>query len=523
MAYIDSKAEIISSAVASRFPIRAITKTLYLKMIQVAESYSATTASDWTSLDGVSAAPTTQDSALDVVATALKNLQANDPDTIITAQGDLIVGDASAEGAPLAIGSAGQMLLVNAGATAPAYVSMSGDATISSTGVVSLSSGVIVNDDIAAGTVDADKMNKASLHMLFASPVLHVDDATTPVVPTGTSGNVNWVIAPEAHLTHTVIGTQTDVSLAWTEADRLEITQDTDDNDGCELNLGITSNSQYAFTVGTDNPYIEARFEVADVSGHDEIIVGFRKAEAHQADYNNYDEAVFMNIDAGAIKVGNILNAGATVETDTTDAITDGQFAKLRVEVDDVQGLASAITLANALKATYTAHIADATEHGTAADATNVITAADATDLATLLTLVGDMLTQYDAHEGDSELGAAWLYHNAQEAGDVSLASAVAPTDLGEAFARLNDLKAKFNSHDADATAHTAGSAHQESTVDSSRCFFTLGANTTTLSAPSTTDQFYLDDDEVIVPFIRVLNETAGGKVYLQELKIGSV
>lgn len=359
--------------------------------------------------------------------------------------------------------------------------------------------------------------------MSFAKPGLHTDDAMKVADPTGTGGNVNWLIFPEEHLTHTVIGTQTDVELAWTEANKLEITQDTDDNDGCELNLGITSASDYAFTVGTDNAYIQATFEVANVSGHDEVIVGFRKAEAHQADYNNYDEAVFMNIDAGALKVGNIINAGATVETDTTDAITDGQFARLRVEIDDVQGLASAITLANELRTDYTAHIADASDHTTAPDATNVLTAPAATDLATLLALTGDLLTQYDAHEADAELGAAWVYHAAQEAGDHSLASAVTPTDLAEAIARLNDLKAKYTAHDADNTTHGVGGQYAATSTDASRCFFQLGANSTTLAAPSTTDQFYLDDGEVVVPFIRVLNETAGGKVYLQELEIGKV
>lgn len=134
---------------------------------------------------------------------------------------------------------------------------------------------------------------------------------------------------------------------------------------------------------------------------------------------------------------------------------------------ENVAGLSSAITLANALKTTMNAHAADGVEHGTAADATNFpISAADATDATDLITLVTELLTAYDAHEGDSELGAAWVFHNAQEAGDVSLASAVAPTTLQECITRLNDLKTKFNSHDADATAHTVGSAHQEATAN---------------------------------------------------------
>jgi len=133
----------------------------------------------------------------------------------------------------------------------------------------------------------------------------------------------------------------------------------------------------------------------------------------------------------------------------------------------NVAGLASAIALANALKVTTNAHGADGVEHGTSADSTNYpVATADASDLATLLTLTGDLLTAYDTHEADAELAGAWVYHNAQEAGDHSLASAVAPTDLNEAITRLNDLKTKYNAHDADSTAHTTGSTHQEATAN---------------------------------------------------------
>lgn len=134
---------------------------------------------------------------------------------------------------------------------------------------------------------------------------------------------------------------------------------------------------------------------------------------------------------------------------------------------ENVAGLSSAITLANSMKTVLNAHAADATDHTTAIDNVNFpIATADATDLASLLTLVGDELTAYDAHDADAELGAAWVFHAAQETGDHSLVTAAAPTTLEEAVTRLNDLKAKYNAHDADASAHGVGSQHQESTAD---------------------------------------------------------
>ncbi len=132
--------------------------------------------------------------------------------------------------------------------------------------------------------------------------------------------------------------------------------------------------------------------------------------------------------------------------------------------VEDSQ-LGQACRLANAIKAAYTTHIADTSEHTTAADATNTVSADNAIDETTLLALVVELITDYDAHEGDAELGATWLYHAAQEASDHSLASITSPTTITEAVTILNDMLIKYNAHDADTTAHGVGSSHQVSTA----------------------------------------------------------
>lgn len=142
--------------------------------------------------------------------------------------------------------------------------------------------------------------------------------------------------------------------------------------------------------------------------------------------------------------------------------------AKTTSREENVAGLSSAITLANSLKTVMNAHAADAAEHTGAEGADDVnfpVTTADASDLATLLALSGDLLTAYDEHDADAE-AVTPDFHAATEAGDHSLTSAVTPTTLQEAVTRLNDLKAKFNAHDADSTAHDTGSQHQESTAD---------------------------------------------------------
>lgn len=177
---------------------------------------------------------------------------------------------------------------------------------------------------------------------------------------------------------------------------------------------------------------------------------------------------------AGELPTGSISTDELEANAVTLPKVSAGLLIGVAVEDakttsrnENIDGLSSAIALANSLKTIMDAHAADAAEHTSGADATNFpIVASDATDLTDLITLVTELLTAYDAHEGDSELGAAWAFHVAQEAGDVSLASAVAPTTLNECITRLNDLKSKYNSHDADSTAHTTGSTHQEATTN---------------------------------------------------------
>lgn len=147
-----------------------------------------------------------------------------------------------------------------------------------------------------------------------------------------------------------------------------------------------------------------------------------------------------------------------------------------------ISGLISVIALANGLKTTINAHFADVLAHTTAPDP-NIIVAPAATNLATLITLVTEMLTRYDAHDNDAELGIGWAYHMAQEGGNHTLASIVAPINFQECITRLNDIRAKYNGHDADNVCHGVGGGHQESTAaDMSITYYDMAGAMHTLS-----------------------------------------
>ena len=88
--------------------------------------------------------------------------------------------------------------------------------------------------------------------------------------------------------------------------------------------MGITSRSKAAFTVGTDPAfYAKMKFTITDVSDTDDCLFGFRKAEAYQANVDDYDEMAAFNVNAGAIYLSTILNGGGTTDTDTTETWAD--------------------------------------------------------------------------------------------------------------------------------------------------------------------------------------------------------
>ncbi len=132
---------------------------------------------------------------------------------------------------------------------------------------------------------------------------------------------------------------------------------------------------------------------------------------------------------------------------------------------ENVAGLASALALAAGLKTSINAHYADVTEHTAGADAAHTLVLGAPYDIPTLIASITEMMASYVLHDDDAELGAAWAYHAAQEAGNHSLASVAAPINLQECITRLNDIQAKYNGHDADGTAHGTDTLHQNATA----------------------------------------------------------
>jgi len=112
---------------------------------------------------------------------------------------------------------------------------------------------------------------------------------------------------------------------------------DQTNDDGLELCLQITGTKgiegKTKFTVGKAAFYAKIKFSIDDVSATDDCAFGFRKDEAFQASIDDYDEMASLNVISGDIKIETIINAAATVTTDTTDDWGDTESHQLEVYV----------------------------------------------------------------------------------------------------------------------------------------------------------------------------------------------
>ncbi len=150
--------------------------------------------------------------------------------------------------------------------------------------------------------------------------------------PVGTTNVANVMNTGANNFEYANIGTQTILAPTFS-VDGYDISFDQTSGDGIEITRGINALSPSAIVVGADKAYFEFRVSVADVSGLAELAVGFRKEQAYQVAIDNYTDMAVLNVQGGTINLETILNNGATVTTNTGEAMADGETITLRVEV----------------------------------------------------------------------------------------------------------------------------------------------------------------------------------------------
>lgn len=174
---------------------------------------------------------------------------------------------------------------------------------------------------------------------LRQSPLLQ-SNATTGAAPTGATGDVNLMYLQEGVIMEQfILGAGQTIIAPRMTSTGLNIALDQVDNEGAEYNFGAArANSKHAFTIGTSAAFrMDVTLTVADVSGCEPLLIGFRKSEANNATITSYTDYACIGLDNVAV-VGNVvisteLNAGGTTNTNTTDAWADTASHKLSVLV----------------------------------------------------------------------------------------------------------------------------------------------------------------------------------------------
>ena len=269
-------------------------------------------------------------------------------DTTISNAGVVAIGATKVTNAMLAgavdpakVTVADTKIIVGNGSNVGAAVTMSSDATLANTGALTIANTAVSNAKLASNAVtnvkitdDTIKQTKFdrrfTLEEFKCNPLTAQSDGT---VTSGATGEVNIMNLGENQFEYAIKGAGQTITTPPLTAVGLNVALDLTADEGIEVTQGILSKSKQAFVAGTDACYAKLQFKITDVSGTDDCAFGFRKAEAYQANVDDYDEMAALNVISGDIKIETILNNGATTTTDTTDNWADLATHTLEVYV----------------------------------------------------------------------------------------------------------------------------------------------------------------------------------------------
>jgi hypothetical protein len=188
--------------------------------------------------------------------------------------------------------------------------------------------------------IDTKVIRATGIDYTFSSSPSTSTAANTGGVATGSGGDINMLSFPEFNMEQFMIGTQTIIKPTMDNSGLL-CSLDLTNTDGVEYNFGAARTlSEYAFTIGTSAAFFfEVTMTIADISGGNPYIMGFRKAEANNATYSSYTDYYALGMIAGTsatnITLTSELNGGGQTLQDSGDAWTggDGGTTTLRVLV----------------------------------------------------------------------------------------------------------------------------------------------------------------------------------------------
>ncbi len=179
--------------------------------------------------------------------------------------------------------------------------------------------------------VNAKEVNVTGFDITMLSSPTTCTSADTAGVATGATGNTNLLqFAQGIVMEQFIVGAGQTIIKPVMDASGLLCSLDLVATEGVEYNFGIArALSEYAFTIGTSAAFFfEVEMTVADVSGGLPYIIGFRKAEANNADYTAYTDYYSLGMITGTsaanVTITSELNGTGQNLQNSGDAWTGG-------------------------------------------------------------------------------------------------------------------------------------------------------------------------------------------------------
>jgi len=239
-------------------------------------------------------------------------------------------------GAAINIGNDANAFAVNVGTGAAARTVTVGSTNTTSATTIQSGTGEIT----VTGTVkqiDAELMGQSGVYIpAFTQDSVAATAANTGGVPTGATGDVNVIsLQTGAVMQGFVVGAGQTILQPIMGANGLIISADQTNTEGMEYNFPYLQ-----YTIGTSAAFaFELDLYINDMDMAAPVVFGFRKTEANNAAWANYDTYATMGMIAASsatnVVLATELNAGGQTVTNTNDAWGgDGANNVLRVLVD---------------------------------------------------------------------------------------------------------------------------------------------------------------------------------------------
>jgi len=241
--------------------------------------------------------------------------------------------------------SAGQILIGNDDVDQNASFATDGERTVtvgSTNGAAALVLQAGTGNITMTGTieaVDAKFVRPTGLDYTFRSSPTTSTAADTAGVAVGTTGATNLLGFPGFVMEQFILGAGQTIIKPTMDNSGLLCSLDLTSTEGAEYNFGAARTlSEYAFTVGTSAAFFfEVTMTIADISGGNPYMIGFRKAEANNATLASYTDyyglGMFGGTSATNVTLVSELNSGGQTLQDSGTAWTGGDGGTVTLKV----------------------------------------------------------------------------------------------------------------------------------------------------------------------------------------------